>query len=488
MNRKIVFYTLGQILKVEAALMVLPLLCSLIYGEKVALSFVITIVLSLVLGFLLTLANKPLDKTFFAKEGFIIVALSWVVLSFIGALPFVISGEIPNFVNAFFETVSGFTTTGATILSGEKIEAMSKGLLFWRSFTHWIGGMGILVLVMAIVPTDSGRSIHIIRAEMPGPIVGKLVPKLKSTAKILYLIYICLTLLEIVLLCIGGMNFYESLVHSFGTAGTGGFGVLGDSIASYNPFIQWVITAFMFIFGINFNIYYLIIAKRIRSAFKSEELWCYVGIVVVSISLVTYNIYHLFDNLGEAVRQSAFQVASIISTTGYATTDFNLWPGLSKGILFILMFIGACAGSTAGGLKVSRIVLLFKRVSSGLKHMIHPRSAEAVRFEGKKVENETLNGVLVYFAIYFLCFATVLFLLLFESNVDFETNISAVAACFNNVGPGLSKVGPNGNYNFYTLFSKIVLSVSMLLGRLEIYPMILLFSPTSWLKRRKIKK
>ncbi len=488
MNRRIIFYTLGQILKIEAALLMLPLVCSIIYGEKCILAFIITIILSLSLGFLLTAVNKSRDKTFFAKEGFVIVALSWIVLSVVGALPFVISGEIPNFINAFFETVSGFTTTGATILSGEKIEAMSKGLLFWRSFTHWIGGMGILVLVMAIVPTDSGRSIHIIRAEMPGPIVGKLVPKLKSTAKILYLIYICLTLIEVALLLLGGMNLYESLVHSFGTAGTGGFGVKADSIASYSPFIQWVITVFMLIFGINFNIYYLIIVRKIRSAFKSEELWCYVGIVVVSISLITYNIYHLFDGFWVAMRQSAFQVASIISTTGYATTDFNLWPGLSKGILFILMFVGACAGSTAGGLKVSRIILLFKRVFAGLKHMLHPRSTEAVRFEGRKAEEETLNGVLVYFAIYFMCFVTIFFLLLFETAIDFETNLSAVAACFNNVGPGLSKVGPNGNYDFYSLFSKTVLSFAMLLGRLEIYPLILLFSPASWLKRRKLKK
>ncbi len=483
MNRRIIFYMLGQILKVEAVLMLLPLICSVIYGEKSAITFVITIALALLLGFLLTLFNKPKDKTFFAKEGFVIVALSWITLSVVGALPFVISGAIPNFIDAFFETVSGFTTTGATILGGNEIEGMSKGLLFWRSFTHWIGGMGILVLVMAIVPTDSGRSIHIVRAEMPGPIVGKLVPKLKSTAKILYLIYICLTLLEVILLFAGGMNLFESIVHSFGTAGTGGFGVKGDSIASYSPYLQWVITVFMLIFGINFNIYYLIIAGKLRTAFKSEELWCYVGIVIAAVSLVTYNIHNLVDGFWETLRQSAFQVASIITTTGYATTDFNLWPGLSKGILFILMFIGACAGSTAGGIKISRIVLLFKRISANLRHMIHPRGTEAVRFEGKKVENETLNGVLVYFAIYFVCFTVILFVLLFEP-FDFETNISAVAACFNNVGPGLSKVGPMGNYDIFSYLSKTVLSVAMLLGRLEIYPIILLFSPRNWIKSR----
>ena len=487
MNRKMVFYLLGKILCIEATLMLLPLVFSLIYKESEAVyAFVVTIIISMLFGILLVKINRPKDKTIFAKEGFVIVALSWIILSMIGALPFVISGAIPNFIDAFFETVSGFTTTGATILDSEQIETMAKGLLFWRSFTHWVGGMGILVLVMAIVPTESGSSIHIVRAEMPGPIVGKLVPKLKSTAKILYLIYIFLTALQVVLLLAGGMDFYESLVHSFGTAGTGGFGIKGDSIASYSPYIQWVITIFMLIFGVNFNIYYLILVKKIRTAFKSEELWIYIGIVTVAIGLITYNIYHLFGNFAESLRQSAFQVASIISTTGYATTDFNLWPGLSKGILFLLMFLGGCAGSTAGGLKVSRVILLFKRVSANLKHALHPRSTEFVRLEGKKVENDTLTGVSVYFALYFFVFTLIFILLLFEP-FDLETNISTVATCFNNVGPGLSKVGPAGNYDIYSYFSKTVLSLAMLAGRLEIYPLILLFSPNTWLKRRKIK-
>ncbi|MBR2448365.1 MAG: TrkH family potassium uptake protein, partial [Clostridia bacterium] len=315
MNRKIVFYLLGKILCIEAVLFLLPISCVLIYDEPDIAAFVIPFVLALGVGTLLTLINKPKDKTFFAKEGFVIVALSWIILSVVGALPFVISGAIPNFFDAFFETVSGFTTTGATILGGEEIEAMGKGLLFWRSFTHWVGGMGILVLVMAIVPTESGRSIHIVRAEMPGPIVGKLVPKLKSTAKILYLIYIFLTALQVILLLLGDMNFYEALVHTFGTAGTGGFSVKGDSIASYSPYIQWVITIFMLVFGVNFNIYYLILVRKIRTAFKSEELWCYFGIVAVAVGFITYNVYHLFGNFWEALRQSAFQVASIISTT-----------------------------------------------------------------------------------------------------------------------------------------------------------------------------
>ncbi len=481
MNRKMVFYMLGQILKLEAGIMFIPLITSLIYSEKCVWVFLITIVISATLGFALTLINKPRDKTFFAKEGFVIVALSWLFLSIIGALPFFISGEIPNYIDALFETVSGFTTTGATILSN--VEGLSKGIAMWRSLTHWVGGMGILVLVVALLPTDSGRSIHIIRAEMPGPTVGKLTPKLRDMTKALYLIYVVLTVIEILFLLFGGMPLFDSLVHSFGTAGTGGFGIKNDSIASYSSYHQWVITIFMFLFGINFNLYYLLLVGRIRSAIKSEELWSYVGLFIGATALITYNTYSMCENFAEALRNAAFQVSSIMTTTGYATTDFNLWPGLSKGILFILMFVGACAGSTAGGIKISRIVLLFKRTISSIKHTIHPRSTESVRFEGKKVENDTIMGVLVYFAVYFICFAAIFFVVLFEP-FDFETTLSAVAACFNNVGPGLSLVGPMGNYSIFSYISKIALSVAMLLGRLEIFPMLILFSPTVWKKRR----
>jgi len=483
MNRRMVFYMIGQILKLEAALMCLPLLCSVIYWEGEAVSFIITIAISFSLGFLLTIFNKAKDKTIYAKEGFVIVALSWISLSAIGALPFVISGAIPNYVDAFFETVSGFTTTGASILSN--VESItSKGLMFWRSFTHWIGGMGVIVLIMAIVPTDSGRSMHIMRAEMPGPIVGKLVPKIKSTAKILYLIYIALTLLQITLLCLGKMNFYEALIYSFGTAGTGGFGVKADSVASYSPYIQWVITVFMLIFGVNFNLYYLILIRKFANFIRSEELWTYIIFVLASVGLVTYNIYPAYRNIGEALRLSAFQVSSIITTTGYATTDFNMWPTLSKAILFILMFIGACAGSTAGGLKVSRIVLIFKNIRVNLKHMLHSRSVESVRFEGAKIDKDTITGTLNYFAVYFFCF-TVIFLLLCFEPFDFETNISAVAACFNNVGPGFAGVGPASNFADYSAFAKLLLSLAMLLGRLEIYPILLLFTPKIWATSRR---
>lgn len=483
MNRRMVFYMIGQILKLEAVLMCLPLLCSVIYMESEAISFAITIAIAFSVGVLLSIFNKAKDKTIYAKEGFVIVALSWISLSAIGALPFVISGAIPNYVDAFFETVSGFTTTGASILSN--VESItSKGLLFWRSFTHWIGGMGVIVLIMAIVPTDSGRSMHIMRAEMPGPIVGKLVPKIKSTAKILYLIYIALTLLQITLLCLGKMNFYEALIYSFGTAGTGGFGVKADSVASYSPYIQWVITVFMLIFGVNFNLYYLILIRKFANFIRSEELWTYIIFVLASVGLVTYNIYPAYRNIGEALRLSAFQVSSIITTTGYATTDFNMWPTLSKAILFILMFIGACAGSTAGGLKVSRIVLIFKNIRVNLKHMLHSRSVESVRFEGSKIDKDTITGTLNYFAVYFFCFTAIFLLLCFEP-FDFETNISAVAACFNNVGPGFASVGPASSFAEYSAFAKLLLSLAMLLGRLEIYPILLLFTPKIWATSRR---
>lgn len=485
MNKRMVFYMLGRILLIEAALLLLPSLCALIYKESCFIALITTVFIALVLGAALSLLIKPRDKTIFAREGFAIVALAWIALSATGALPFVISGEIPSYTDAFFETVSGFTTTGASILTD--VEAMPNGLLFWRSFTHWIGGMGILVLVMAILPTDSGRSIHIMRAEMPGPIIGKLVPRIRTTAKILYLIYIVMTAVQVVLLVCGGMSFLESLLHAFGTAGTGGFGVKSDSIAGYSPYIQWVITIFMLIFGVNFNLYYLILAKKARSALKSEELWAYIIIVLSAVGIITFNILPQVEGISEAFRAAAFQVASIISTTGYATTDFNLWPSLSKGILFILMFTGACAGSTAGGLKISRVILIFKAIRSNLKHMLHTRSVESFRFEGKLVDNATIRNVTSYLGIYILCF-TVIFLILCIEPFDFETNISAAASCFNNVGPGFAAVGPVSNYSAYSDLSTWVLSAAMLLGRLEIFPVLLIFSPSVWMKFRATKK
>ena len=481
MNYQIVFYMIGRILQIEAALLTLPILTSVIYREKCFFALLISAFIALSAGFLLTKLFKKKDSMIYVKEGMTIVALAWILMSVVGALPFVISGEIPSFFDAFFETVSGFTTTGASILTD--VESMSKGLLFWRSFTHWVGGMGVLVFIMAIFPQESGRSIHIMRAEMPGPIVGKLVPKIRETAKILYLIYVFMTIIEITLLCIGKMPLFESIVHTFGTAGTGGFGVRADSIRSYSPYLQWVITIFMLLFGINFNLYYLILAKKLKTALKSSELWCYLAIVAISTAAITINIYSQYSSASEAIRHSSFQVASIMTTTGYATTDFNLWPDFSKALLLVLMFIGGCAGSTAGGLKVSRVILLAKAAFRDLKHTLHPRSVESVKFEGKKVDSKTINGVTTYFALYSVILIAI-FLLLSIDKYDFETSFSATASCFNNIGPGLGAAGPAANYAGFSDPSKVLLSFAMLLGRLEIYPLLLAFTPTLWKKRK----
>lgn len=482
MNRRMIAYMVGRILQIEAALLLLPLLTSLLYTEwRVALSFLATVAIAAGAGTLLTLLiGKKRDRTIFAREGFIIVAFAWILMSAIGALPFVFSREIPSFVDAFFETVSGFTTTGASILND--VEAMSHGLLFWRSFTHWVGGMGVLVFIMAIFPSESGRSIHIMRAEMPGPIVGKLVPKIRDTAKILYLIYIGMTAVLTVLLLCGGMDLFESLIHAFGTAGTGGFGVKADSIGGYSPYLQWVITVFMLLFGVNFNLYYLILIRRTRAALKSSELWCYLAIVALSVTAITANISPLYGTLSESIRHAAFQVSSIMTTTGYSTVDFNLWPGFSKMILVVLMFIGGCAGSTAGGLKVSRVMLLFKSIRRDVKRMLHPRSVAVVKLEGKAVDEPTIHGSTVYFAVYFAFFFIFLLLLSLEP-FDFESTFTAVSACFNNIGPGLGAFGPAASFAAYSPFGKLLLSAAMLLGRLEIFPLLIAFSPSTWTKK-----
>lgn len=483
MNRRMVLYMLGRITTLEAIILLFPAACSLCYREtEVFLAFLITAGIAFALGLILSVFNKPEDKTIFAKEGFAIVALAWIIMSAIGALPFVITGEIPSYVDALFETVSGFTTTGASIMPN--VEASSHGILFWRSFTHWVGGMGVLVLFMAIFPTDTGRAMHVMRAEMPGPIIGKLVPKIKTTAKILYLIYIVLTATQILLLCFGGMDLYHSVIYSMGTAGTGGFGIDADGLTGYSAYSQWVITIFMLIFGINFNLFYLILTKKARNALKSEEFWTYIGIVIAATAAIALDIHSAYGDA--SIRTSAFQVASVISTTGYATTDFNAWSTLSKTILFLLMFSGACAGSTAGGIKISRVILLFKSVCSNLRHTLHTRSVSAIKFEGKRVENDTISNVMGYLAVYFFCFIAIFLAICFEP-FDFETNISAVTSCFNNVGPAFGAAGPMSSYAAYSDFSKLVLSFAMLLGRLEIYPMLLLFSPTMW-KKRAVKK
>ena len=481
MNHLMVFKTLGRIVRAETLLLLLPAAVSLIYGDmQVMVAFLISAAIALVIGTVTDVLCRPKTKAIYAKEGFAIVALAWILMSAIGALPFFISGEIPNYVDAFFETVSGFTTTGASILTD--VESMSRGLLFWRSFTHWIGGMGVLVFVMALLPNLSDRSIHIMRAEMPGPVVGKLVPRAKDTAKILYLIYIVMTVVQILLLLAGGMPFFDSVVHALGTAGTGGFSIKADGVAGYSPYIQWVITIFMLLFGINFNLYYLILIRRLRSVFKSSELWAYIGIVAASVVVIAANISSMCSGFSEALRLSAFQVSSIITTTGYSTADFNLWPGLSKAILLVLTFIGGCAGSTAGGIKVSRIVLMIKMVFNELRFMVRPRSVNSVRFEGKTVDGQVQKSVGNYFLIYSICLFVVFLIISFEP-FGFETNFTAAVTCFNNVGPGFGAVGPLGSFSEYSAFSKLVLSFAMLLGRLEIFPLIIALTPHTWTKK-----
>ena len=414
MNYRMIFRTTGYIVRTEAVLLLLPFIVSLIYKESLsAVVFFATAAGAFLLSLIMTFFSKTQNKVIYAKEGFAIVALAWIALSAIGALPFVISGEIPHYYDALFETVSGFTTTGASIVTD--VTALSHASLFWRSFTHWIGGMGFIVFVIAVFPSISDRSIHIMRAEVPGPTVGKLMPRIKDTAKILYLIYIALTLIEAVLLWLGEMNLFESICYTMGTAGTGGFGLKPDGLASYSPYSQWVITVFMLIFGVNFNIYYLILARRAKSILKSEELWTYLIIVAAATVTIAFNIRGMYSGLSETIRTSAFQVSSIITTTGYATTDFSLWPGFSKAIILLLMISGGCAGSTAGGLKVSRIVILFKTIKRELKQLIHPRAVSSVHSEGKSLDERTVSGVGVYLAVYCICLAAVFFILSFEN-------------------------------------------------------------------------
>ena len=479
MNYGMIIYILGYIMKVESAFMLIPMIISAYYDESSVVAFIITTIILLVIGIACTL-KKPKNKVIYAKEGFIIVALAWILMSIFGALPFYLSKTIPSFVDCFFEVVSGFTTTGATIL--KDIEILPKGILFWRSFTHWIGGMGVLVFVLAIAPLAGGRSIHIMRAEVPGPTMGKLVPKLKHTAIILYGIYIVLTVVLIILLVLGGMPLFDSLIHAFGTAGTGGFSNKNISVGFYNSaYFEWVITVFMILFGINFNIYYFLLIKNFRKVIKNEELICYLGVVLISIALITLNIAPLYENISESFRHSSFQVASIITTTGYATVDFNFWPEFSKVILILLMFFGASAGSTGGGLKIARIILLFKSGAREIKRMIHPRNVSSIKLDGKIIDNETINGVNTYFTIYMMIiFLSIVILSL--DNFSFATNATAVISCMGNVGPGIDVVGPMGNYSGFSAFSKIVLSLNMLIGRLEIYPMLVLMYPSAWKK------
>lgn len=476
MNYKMIAHTLGWVLNCEAVCMLLPLICSAIYGEKCMIVFAMCIVICLAVG--VALSTFPVkNKSMYAKEGFVTVALSWIVMSIFGALPFVISGAIPNFTYALFETVSGFTTTGASIL--KDVEILPKGLLFWRSFTHWIGGMGVLVFLVAILPLSGGNNFYLIKAESPGPSVSKLVPKIKSSAKWLYGMYILLTVLQILLLLGGGLNLFESLTLSFGTAGTGGFAIKNSGIADYSSYVQNVITIFMIIFGIDFTFYYLLISKRAKEAFKLEEVRMYLGIILTAVILIMINCHGLYKSIFENLKHSAFQVASIITTTGYSTVDFDLWPEFSKTILIILMFVGACAGSTGGGMKVSRIMTLFKSIIKEIKIAAHPKSTHKITINGRSVGHEVIRAINVYIAAYFVIFVLSV-LLISVDNFNFTTNFTAVASAMNNIGPGFAEVGPIRNFSLYSQFSTVVLTLDMLVGRLEIFPVLILFSPYTW--------
>ena len=476
MNTSIIRYVLGQVLRIEGFFLFLPCIVALIYQEASGFAFLGTALLCIMLGTLMT-SRKAKSNIFYLKEGCITTSLSWIVLSIFGALPFCISGEIPSFTDALFETVSGFTTTGASIVSD--VEALSHCVLFWRSFTHWIGGMGVLVFLLAIIPLSGGSNINLMRAESPGPSVGKLVPKMKLTARILYSIYLFMTVLMLILLLLGGMPLFEALCTSFSTAGTGGFGFLNDGMASYSPYLQWVITIFMILFGVNFNAYYYILYRQFSKAFAMEEVRYYFLIILASIGIIFVDILDLFSNAFEALTHAAFQVGSIITTTGFSTTDFNLWPQTSKTILVLLMFIGACAGSTGGGMKVSRFVILFKNIGKEFHSYIHPRSVKKIQLDGKPVEHEVIRSINVYCFTFTLIFCASVLLISLEGH-DFVTNFTAVAATFNNIGPGLEMVGPASNFGFFTDFSKWVLTFDMLAGRLELFPLLILFHPKMW--------
>lgn len=485
MNVKMLSRIIGLTVLLTAAFMAVPLLLALVDGEpnNVA-AYGVTMGLMAVFGLALFLFSRNGDRTFYAQEGFAATGLSWVVMSLFGALPFCIGGEIPHYIDALFEIISGFTTTGASILSD--VEALSRCNIYWRSFSHWLGGMGMLVFLLAVVPEarkSAGSGMYLMRAESPGPSVGKLTPHLRQTAMILYGMYFLLTLLCVGFLLLGGMPVFDSFCIAFGTAGTGGFSIRNSGMADYSAYLQSVVTIFMFLFGVNFSLYFLLLIRQFKSVFKNEELRLYAGIAAGSILLITVNITGMYGSVCEALHHAAFQVSSIMTTTGYASVDFEQWPAFSKAVLFALMFVGACAGSTAGGLKVSRVLLLLKSIRRTVRKALHPRRVQSVRMDGHVIDEETSNNVNAYLAVY--CVILLLsFVVISVDGYSIGTNISAVAACFNNVGPGFELVGATGNYGHYSDFSKLVLSADMLLGRLEIFPLLVLFSPDTWSRKR----
>lgn len=478
-------FVIGRILLTEAALMVVPLLVAVSYGENTYFAFIIPIIALAILGAIFGI-KAPHHHTLYARDGLAIVAIAWITLSLFGALPFFISGEIPNYIDAFFETVSGFTTTGSSIL--QEVEKLSQGLMFWRSFTHWVGGMGVLVFIMAVIPMTSSNGMHVMRAEVPGPSVGKLVSRISDTAKILYGIYLVMTVLEIVILQLFGMSLFDACINSFGSAGTGGFSNKNLSVGAYNnPAFELIIGIFMLLFGINFNMYYFLLIGKIREILHSEELRAYLGIIAASTVIIAIDINTIYNSISGSLRYSFFQVSSIITTTGFSSVDFNAWPTLSKVILVMLMFVGASAGSTGGGIKVARIVILIKTAFADMKKMIYPNAMPTVRFEGKPINERGIRSVHLFLTVYIMIFVTSVFILSFDG-YDLITTFTAVASCMNNIGPGLGVVGPMGNFGGFSNFSTIVLSFDMLAGRLEIFPMVVLFAPSLWKNGRFIKK
>ena len=478
MNYRLIIYTLGWVLSFEAVCMILPMVCGFIYGEKEALIFASCILICLIIGRLF-ISFSPKNKVMYSKEGFVSVALSWLFISIFGALPFIFSGAIPNIFDAFFETVSGFTTTGASVLSN--VEILPKSIIFWRSFSHWIGGMGVIVLLVAVLPLSGGGNFHMIKAESTGPSVSKLVPKVKQTALILYGIYVVMTITQIVILLFCNMNLFEALTTTFGTAGTGGFGIRNDSFTGFSDSAQITVTIFMILFGIDFSVYYFIFVKRMFKTGVTSEAKTYLGIIIATIALISYNCRGMYESIWENLKHTAFQVGSIITTTGYTTADYNLWPEFSKAILVLLMIIGACAGSTGGGIKVSRIMILLKSIVKEIKIAAHPKSVHKLTMNGRTLQHETVRAVNVYMMAYLIIFAFSV-IIISRDGYDFNTNFTGVLATLNNIGPGLGTVGPTGNFGMYSNLSKFVLSMGMLAGRLELFPLLVLFSPYTWKK------
>lgn len=480
MNITAILNIIGHVMKYEIILLLIPFFVALFYGQGDANAFLYTVLLMIPIALIL-IKIKGKKNEIYAKEGFLTVGLAWIVISFFGALPFVFSGAIPSLVDAFFETSSGFTTTGASILT--EIQSLPKGILFWRSFTHWVGGMGFLIFILALMPTFSGNTIHLLKAESPGPTPGKIVPKIKQTAKILYAIYFVLTLIETIFLKSAGLSWYDSIIHALGTAGTGGFSNMNASVATFNnPAVEWIITIFMLLFGVNFVLYFQLIRGNVKAFFKSEELKWYLIAVFASIIIIAVNIIPFnHGDVTKSIRDSAFQVSSIVTTTGYATVNFNLWPTLSKVILIMLMFMGAMAGSTGGGIKTIRIVIIFKAIRREIDKILHPRRVKSVKIDGNVVEEETISGVFLFIFAYIIISLIAIFIVSFD-NFDVTTTVTSVIATLSNIGPGLEMVGPAGNFSAFSDLSKLVLSFCMLAGRLEIYPMLILFSPSLWKK------